>query len=135
MGIPKHKHVRQDRRSLPFPRHLLGNGSSSLMPQVADSCHFEDPFQPAGCQTGELNITVQGVTGSFCAPKCDASGACPTDTCAGTVAKPQCVLQDGSGNHYCALVCDPKAKKTSCSSDEHMACQSIQGTGLCTYYS
>merc|ERR1712160_192259 len=75
---------------------FMGNGSSSLMPQVAASCHFEDPFQPAGCQTGELNITVQGVTGSFCAPKCDASGACPTDTCAGTVAKPQCVLQDGS---------------------------------------
>merc|ERR1712028_286779 len=65
---------------------FMGNGSSSLMPQVAASCHFEDPFQPAGCQTGELNITVQGVTGSFCAPKCDASGACPTDTCAGTVA-------------------------------------------------
>ena len=132
---------------------FIGNLSMPVfLPVGAASCHYEDPFQPAGCQSGEVNITVQNVPGSFCSPKCDSSGACPTDTCSGTVAAPQCVLQDGtplvafayrgvitsvpgSGNHYCALVCDPSSKTEACSSGEHLDCKAIQGTGLCTYYS
>jgi len=102
---------------------------------MGPSCNFDDPFQKAGCKAGEVNITVQGVSGSFCSPKCDASGACPTDVCPGTVAKPTCALQDQSGNKYCALVCDPTKTGITCSSDEHMTCQKIQGTGICTYYS
>merc|ERR1711966_355918 len=107
----------------------------AAMPIASPSCHYDDPFQSAGCKAGEMNITVQGIPGSFCSPKCDASGACPTDVCPGTVAKPTCVLQDSGGNKYCGLVCDPKGKGTTCSSDEHMKCEAIQGTGLCTYYS
>lgn len=105
---------------------------------VADDrkCHYDDPFQAHGCQADEKNVTVTGVPGSFCAPKCSATATCPTDVCDGTVAKPQCALQDTSGNKYCALVCNPKQKSGfPCSSDEHMNCEPIQGTGLCTYYS
>lgn len=114
---------------------FIGASPLASLMGAAASCHFEDPFQPAGCQAGEVNITVTGVTGSFCAPKC-TNTACPTDTCPGTVAKPQCALQDSKGDKYCALVCDPNSNATSsCSSDEHMACQAISGTGVCTYYS
>merc|ERR1712193_519383 len=34
-----------------------------------------------------------------------ASGSCPTDVPAGTTDKPQCILQDQSGDKYCALTC------------------------------
>ena len=101
----------------------------------AASCHFEDPFQPAGCQAGEVNITITGIEGSMCTPKCNAQGACPTDVCPGTVATPTCALQDTQGNKYCALICNPAGNSTSCSHDEHMACHSISGTGVCTYFS
>ena len=108
----------------------------ALFPSPKASCHFEDPFQPAGCQAGEVNITITGITGSMCTPKCDATGQCPTDVCEGTVATPTCALQDQSGNKYCALICDPSKKNgTACSHDEHMACHPISGTGVCTYYS
>jgi len=113
---------------------ILGNNNSTLS-FAGSKCSYDDPFQASGCKAGEMNITVQGVSGSFCSPKCDAAGECPTDVCPGTVAKPTCALQDTSGNKYCALVCDPKSKGVVCSSDEHMTCQPIQGTGLCTYYS
>jgi hypothetical protein len=104
--------------------------------QPVRKCHFDDPFQPAGCQKDEVNVTVTGVKGSFCAPECTNS-ACPTDVCPGTVATPQCVLSMGkSGRKFCALTvksCDGTGVK--CSSDEHMDCQPVQGIGLCTYYS
>merc|ERR1711957_258516 len=111
---------------------FMGGFGGSVMP--LGKCHFDDPFQPTGCLSGELNITVAGVKGSFCAPKCDASGGCPTDVCPGTVAKPTCALSSASGDKFCALICDPKGNGTTCSSAEHMTCQPIQGTGLCTYY-
>lgn len=116
---------------------LIGGGNFTGVPDFSyRKCHFDDPFQPAGCLADEMNVTVQGVKGSFCAPKCDASGSCPTDVCPGTVAKPTCALQDGTGQKFCALLCNPKSNGTSvCSSDEHMTCQPIQSTGLCTYYS
>ena len=107
----------------------------ALFESKAASCHFEDPFQPAGCQAGEVNITITGIEGSMCTPKCNAQGACPTDVCPGTVATPTCALQDTQGNKYCALICNPAGNSTSCSHDEHMACHSISGTGVCTYFS
>merc|ERR1712072_48207 len=122
------------RRSRPGP--CVDNAPlafGSVMP--FRNCHYDDPFQPAGCQKDELNITVQGVKGSFCAPECTNS-ACPTDVCPGTIAKPQCALTSTTGKKYCALVVKScSGTGTICSSDEHMTCQPIQGVGLCTYYS
>merc|ERR1711977_565712 len=63
--------------------------------------HYEKP----PCQSDETEASVQGANGEVCAPKCDGSGSCPTDVPSGTTDKPQCVLQDQSGNKYCALTC------------------------------
>merc|ERR1712224_544958 len=70
------------------------------LPSPATS-HYEKP----PCQSGETEASVQGADGDVCAPKCDASGECPTDVPSGTTDKPQCVLQDQSGGKYCALTC------------------------------
>ena len=108
-------------------------GASLLKPQA--TCEYEDPYKTPSCQPGEVNVTVSGVPGAFCAPKCLPSGGCPTDTCPLTVDKPQCVLQDQSGDKYCALLCTPGGSGTQCSHDEHMTCSPISGVGLCTYLS
>merc|ERR1712072_984484 len=134
-ALPRRSRRRLRLRRLPRDGvSFIGGGiSGSVMP--LRHCHYDDPFQAAGCLSDEMNVTVTGVKGSFCAPKCDASGACPTDVCPGTVSKPKCALQSSTGDKYCALLCDPKSNSSSvCSSDEHMTCQPIQGTGLCTYY-
>ena len=52
----------------------------------------------------ELRAQVQGVDGSLCAPKCTQS-QCPKDKPQGTLAFAQCMLQDQSGDKYCALAC------------------------------
>merc|ERR1719393_624901 len=70
-------------------------------PPSPSTSHYEKP----PCQSDETQASVQGANGDVCAPKCDASGTCPTDVPAGTTDKPQCVLQDQSGNKYCALAC------------------------------
>jgi len=108
---------------------LLGNIKAQA------KCDYEDPFKSDACNAGEANVTISGVPGAFCAPKCDASGSCPTNTCPLTVAKPQCVLQDQSGDKYCALLCTPGGSGAQCSHDEHMVCTAISGVGLCTYLS
>merc|ERR1719230_39658 len=72
-----------------------------LAPPAPATSHYEKP----PCQSGETEASVQGANGEVCAPKCDASGSCPTDVPAGTTDKPQCVLQDQSGDKYCALTC------------------------------
>ena len=74
----------------------------SPTPTPPSSTHYEKP----PCQSDEVDASIQGVDGEVCAPKCDASGACPTDKPAGTKATPQCMLQDSaSGAKYCALSC------------------------------
>jgi hypothetical protein len=95
---------------------------------VNNSAHYEDP-KPNGCQSDEQAIQIQGVSGDFCTPKCDASGSCPTDVPSGVTAAPTCALQDQSGNKYCALICSP-SENDSCGT---ATCKSIQGTGICTY--
>merc|ERR1719482_2087730 len=73
----------------------------SPSPPSPSSGHYEKP----PCQSDESEASVQGANGEVCAPKCDSSGSCPTDVPAGTTDKPQCVLQDQSGDKYCALTC------------------------------
>jgi len=70
-------------------------------PPSPSTPHYEKP----PCQSDETQASVQGAGGDLCAPKCDASGECPTDVPPGTTDKPQCVLQDQSGDKYCALTC------------------------------
>uniref|UniRef100_A0A7S4LNI6 Uncharacterized protein n=1 Tax=Oxyrrhis marina TaxID=2969 RepID=A0A7S4LNI6_OXYMA len=88
--------------------------------------HYEKP----PCQAGEVKASVTGSTGSLCAPPC-TSGTCPTDVPSGVTASPTCVLQDQSGNKYCALEC---AKDEECDKAGGSSCSILQGsTGVCTY--
>ena len=101
--------------------------------------HYEDP--KGGCRSDELEVTIQGVQGDFCTPKCGLFKPCPTDIPAGVTAKPQCALQDASqpNNKYCALICSPslpiwdqKAADDQCGTNA--SCKPLQlGIGICTY--
>merc|ERR1711972_149018 len=70
-------------------------------PSPPGSTHYEKP----PCRSDEVDVQVQGLTGSTCSPKCSGT-TCPTDVPEGTTASPKCVLQDSSsGDKYCALTC------------------------------
>jgi tripeptidyl-peptidase-1 len=99
--------------------------------------HYEDPNISGSCQAGEVDVQIQGIGGKMCAPKCSASGSCPTDVPQGVTAKPTCALQ-GMGGKYCALVCSPSSsEKTLRAGDAqcgtNASCKAISGVGICTY--
>ena len=107
---------------------------------VAAATHYGDPLAGA-CMSDEQNITITGVAGSVCSPA--ATGVlkqkCPTDTPAGCTITPAAILQDQSGDKYCALECSPslpikdqKLADSICGVD-NMSCKPISGVGICTY--
>merc|ERR1712190_171981 len=92
-------------------------------PSPPSSTHYEKP----PCRSDEVDVQVQGLTGSTCSPKCSGT-TCPTDVPAGTTAKPQCVLQDSSsGDKYCALTCFVGGCPTG------STCRHSGLVGLCMY--
>ena len=104
----------------------------------AGKTHYGDPKD--GCMSDETEITIQGVTGDFCTPKCGFFKPCPTDVPSGVTAQPQCALQDSStGDKYCALICSPslpildqKAADDQCGTNA--SCKSVQlGVGICSF--
>jgi len=101
--------------------------SVALLLPAALATHYEDPA--SGCGSDEQAIQVQGVSGDFCSPPCNA-GACPTDPPSASDAKPTCALKSPSGDQFCALTCTP-GSNAACPTGA--SCQAIQGTGLCTY--
>jgi len=100
---------------------------------AANPTHYGDP--KGGCEDDEQAVQVQGVSGDFCSPACDSSGACPSDIPSGDSAKPQCALQSTTGGKYCALICTPSALKFNGANGEcgSGTCQGIGFIGLCTY--
>jgi hypothetical protein len=92
--------------------------------------HYGDP-NTSGCESDETKVTVTGVAGNFCAPKCNAR-ACPVDVPEGVTAKPTCALTGQFGEKYCALLCTPGAATNVCG--EHASCKSAdqKGDGICT---
>jgi len=98
-----------------------------LLLPLALATHYEDPKD--GCGSDEQAIRIQGVTGDFCSPKCEGT-TCPTDPPSTSDAKPTCALKTPTGAKYCALICDPSGN-SAC--PKGASCQSIQGTGICTY--
>jgi len=108
-------------------------------PTPPAATHYEDPKD--GCRTDEIEVTIQGVQGDFCTPKCGFFKPCPTDTPTGVSAMPQCALQDASSpsDKYCALICSPtlpildqKAADSQCGANA--SCKGLQmGVGICTY--
>lgn len=111
----------------------LGNnpGPTPPGPTPSGSSHYEDPKK--GCQSDEQSVQIQGLTGDFCSPKCTGifKTKCPTDTPKGTTVTPQCALKTTTGDKYCALICQPGSNNDGC--PPTATCQSIQGTGICTY--
>jgi len=64
--------------------------------------HYEKP----PCQhEDEVQAQIEGASGELCAPECRPDGGCPTDKPQFTLAKPKCMLQTPTGEHYCALSC------------------------------
>ena len=109
-------------------------------PAPAGTTHYGDPLSGA-CMSDEQNITITGVAGSVCSPA--ATGIlkqkCPTDTPAGCTITPAAILQDQSGDKYCALECSPslpikdqKLADAICGVT-NMSCKPISGVGICTY--
>jgi len=122
----------------PSPPGPSPSPPSPSPPSPPATTHYEDP--KGGCRSDEIEITIQGVTGDFCTPKCGLFKPCPTDLPAGVTAQPQCALQDSSTNEkYCALICsatlpivDQKVADAQCGTNA--SCKSVQlGVGICTY--
>jgi len=102
-------------------------------PSPSGSTHYEDPNTTGSCMTDEVDISIQNVQGSVCAPACSLFKACPTDLPKGVTANPQCALEDASTNKkYCALICNPSEDDAQCGAKA--SCKSVQaGIGICTY--
>merc|ERR1712048_598706 len=97
-------------------------------PLAAAESHFGDPA--TGCESDEVTVKIQGLTGDFCTSKCSLFKPCPTDVPANVTATPTCALSDASsGDKYCALVCNPSEPNTC----GKATCKAISGTGICTY--
>jgi len=104
--------------------------------------HYEDP-NDGGCQSDEVDISITGITGSICSPKCTGifKTKCPTDVPAGVTAEPECALQDSTSHEkYCALICSPSTDEASlragdaqCSSKASCKAVPNADVGLCTY--
>ncbi len=72
-----------------------------------NSWSYGDPS--TGCKSTELNVSITGISGDVCSPKCLAGNKCPTDLPAGVPAATvgQCVLEDQSSTpNYCVLICE-----------------------------
>ena len=94
--------------------------------------HYGDP--KTGCEADEQAVSVTGLTGDFCSPKCSATGTCPSDLPDGVTAKPQCALKTTTGAKYCALLCTPSFLVNGAIGECGTGtCQAIQGVGICTY--
>merc|ERR1711964_102015 len=65
----------------------------SLDKNFTGSHLYEDPNPTGTCSTGELDVQVTGLSGSFCSPACSQSSPCPDPSHpAGVTAQSQCVL-------------------------------------------
>jgi len=122
----------------PVPPSPSPTPPSPTPPSPPASTHYEDP--KGGCKTDEVEISIQGVTGDFCSPKCGFFKPCPTDIPTGVTAAPQCALQDSASKQkYCALICSPTAvikdqKAADAQCGTNASCKSLQlGLGVCTY--
>jgi KDEL-tailed cysteine endopeptidase len=108
----------------PSPTPPSPTPPSPTPPSPSPSSHYEKP----PCQSDETQASIQGMDGSLCAPKC-ASMQCPKDKPPRTLAFAQCMLQDQSGDKYCALAC---FADFMCPKDSK--CGKVGGlTGVCFY--
>jgi len=115
------------------PSYPVAGGSGPTPPPgptpTPGSGPYEDPAN--GCSSDEMAIQIQGISGAYCAPKCQGfSRSCP-DPPSGMNGQAQCAVK-GGGEYYCAVLCSPSGTG-QCEASAGMTCKSIQGTGICTY--
>jgi len=122
----------------PVPPSPSPTPPSPTPPSPPATTHYEDP--KGGCQSDEVEVSIQGIGGDFCSPKCSFFKKCPTDIPTGVTAAPQCALQDSASHQkYCALICSPTAtivnqKAADAQCGTNASCKSLQlGLGVCTY--
>merc|ERR1719253_1311995 len=98
---------------------------------------YSNPYVGA-CEKGELNLTVTGVPGLFCSPKCGTVPGydCDPNKAPGTTAMPECIIGvNSSENNYCALICNTDAPN-QCDKQGGSDCHRVSGNqGVCTYTS
>jgi len=116
------------------PSYPVAGGSGPTPPpgpSPSPTGPYEDPAN--GCDSDEMAIRIQGVSGDFCAPQCTGifKNNCPAPP-SSINGQGQCVLQTSSGDRYCAVTCNPYGT-AQCNAQAQMTCKSVQGTGLCTY--
>ena len=85
------------------------------------------------CQKSEEKVSITGIPGAFCSPKCGPNLPCPENTHFGSTAVGQCVLETPGTPQpsQCALICHPSVGGCP----KGASCQPIQGLGVCTYAS
>ena len=89
--------------------------------------HYGDPFARI-CDDDEANATINGVSGSICAPGCTLN-SCPRDMPLHVNATPTCnIINYGTGMMYCSLACN---SNSSCG--HNATCNFIEGVYFCTY--
>jgi len=95
---------------------------------------YERPVN-GSCNRGEVDVSIEGVPGSMCLPKCHRKWiifeACPKVP-TGFVADAECLVETSDGTKLCILTCDVDDPE-SCQPDEGCNCRAIEGMGLCTY--
>lgn len=96
--------------------------------------HYQKPGTDGTCADGDIDMSVSGITGTFCAPQCDSSELCP-DSPSGWGGIALCALRDAStGKQYCAVECF--GLTGDCGSNSGASCHmssSQPNVGICTY--
>ena len=67
-------------------------------PSPGGKTHYGDP--KTGCLTDEIEVTIQGIPGDICTPKCAMRKPCPKDVPPNVTAAPQCALKSATGAQY-----------------------------------
>ena len=111
---------------------------SAAAPSTAISATpYGNPY--LGCNANELNLSVTGVPGLFCSPKCSVvyENGCNPAKPSGVTALPECMVGvNSTQNNYCALVCNTQASEDQCDTKHGGACHHVSGVqGICTYAS
>lgn len=89
--------------------------------------HYGDPFARE-CDDDEANVTINGFSGSICAPGCTLN-SCPQDMPSNVNATPVCnIINYDTGMMYCSLDC-----VTNSNCGHNATCNSIEDIYFCTY--
>ena len=91
------------------------------------------------CNPNELNLTVTGIEGAYCASKCNVryANGCNPQKIADVSAMPECMIGvNSTQNNYCALICNTESSKDQCDTAGGASCHHVSGVqGVCTYES